>query len=156
MENKRKANIFENYTCQQVNMARNTALQIMNAHLDRSRCWQHLQEAIKKTVSFTVQSWQKQMKLCVFTRKGELFKLSTFSFQSLMLKFTKKLKLRFAMFENTVKIQLLCIYILFTATCSRMNSLVNQTDRFFHGFLSDSVEITSCAYTKTIIHLRLS
>ena len=60
------------------------------------------------------------------------------------------------MFENTVKIQLLCIYILFTATCSRMNSLVNQTNRFFHGFLSDSVEITLCAYTKTIIHLRLS
>ena len=63
------------------------------------------------------------------------------------------------MFENTVKIQLLCIiYILLhvTATCSRMNSLVNQTSRFFHGFLSDSVEITSCAYTKTIIYLRLS
>ena len=61
------------------------------------------------------------------------------------------------MFENTVKIQLLCIiYILLTATCSRMNSLVNQTNRFFHGFLSDSVEITSCAYTKKIIYLRLS
>ena len=110
MEKKRKASIFENYTCQQVNMARNTALQIMNAHLDGSRCWQHLQEAIKKkTVSFTVQSWQKQMKLCVFSRKGELFKLSTFSFQSLMLKLTKKLKLRFAMFENTANIQLLYI-----------------------------------------------
>ena len=27
---------------------------------------------------------------------------------------------------------------------------------FFNGFLSDSVEITSCEYTKTIIHLRLS
>ena len=118
MENKRKANIFENYTCQQVNMARNTALQIMNPHLDRSRCWQHLQETIKKTVSFTVQSWQKQIKLCVSSRKGELFKLATFSFQSLMLKLTKKLKPRFAMFENTVKIQLLCIYIRFTATCS--------------------------------------
>ena len=60
------------------------------------------------------------------------------------------------MFENTVKIQLLCIYIRFTATCSRMNSLENQTDRFFHGFLSDPVEITSCAYAKTIIPLRLS
>ena len=109
MEKKRKANIFENYTCQQVNMARNTALQIMNPHLDRSRCWQHLQETIKKTVSFTVQSWQKQIKLCVSSRKGELFKLSTFSFQSLMLKLTKKLKLRFAMFENTANIQLLYI-----------------------------------------------
>ena len=109
MEKKRKANIFENYTCQQVNMARTTALQIMNPHLDRSRCWQHLQETIKKTVSFTVQSWQKQIKLCVSSRKGELFKLSTFSFQSLMLKFTKQLKLWFVLFENTIKIQLLCI-----------------------------------------------
>ena len=61
------------------------------------------------------------------------------------------------MFENTVKIQLLCIiYILLTAICSRMNSLVTQTNRFFHGFLSDSVEITSCAYTKKIMYLRLS
>ena len=34
--------------------------------------------------------------------------------------------------------------LLFTGTCSRMNSPVNQTNRFFHGFLvSDSVEITS-------------
>ena len=55
------------------------------------------------------------------------------------------------MFENTV-----VVHLLFTATCSRMNSPVNQTTRFFHGLLSDSVEITSCAYTKTIIHLRLT
>ena len=48
------------------------------------------------------------------------------------------------------------VHLLFTATSSRINSPVNQTGRFFHGFLSDSVEITSCAYTKTIIHLRLS
>ena len=47
------------------------------------------------------------------------------------------------MFENTEKIQL--------------NSPVHQTNRFFfHGFLSDSVEITLCVHTKTIIHLRLS
>ena len=108
MEKKRKANIFENCTCQRVNMARNTALQINIAHLDRSRCWQHLQEATKKTVSFTV-SWQKKIKLCVSSQKGKLFKLSTFSFQLSMLKLTKKLKLWFAMFENTIKIQLLCI-----------------------------------------------
>ena len=55
------------------------------------------------------------------------------------------------MFENTV-----VMHLLFTATCSRKNSLVNQTNRVFNGFLSDSVEITSCEYTKTIIHLRLS
>ena len=48
------------------------------------------------------------------------------------------------------------VYLLFTATCSCMNSPVNETNRLFHGFLSDSAEITSCAYTKTIIHLRLS
>ena len=31
-----------------------------------------------------------------------------------------------------------------------MNSPMAQTNRFFHGFLSDSVEITVCVYTKTI------
>ena len=45
---KRKANSLKNCTCQQGNMARNTVLQINNAHLDRSRCWQHLHEATKK------------------------------------------------------------------------------------------------------------
>ena len=51
------------------------------------------------------------------------------------------------------------VNLLFTATRSRMNSPVNQTNPFFlffHAFLSDSVEITSCVYTKTLIHLRLS
>ena len=42
------------------------------------------------------------------------------------------------------------VLVLFTATSSCMNSPMNQTNRFFHGFLSDSVEITSCVYTKTI------
>ena len=40
--------------------------------------------------------------------------------------------------------------MLFTATSSWMNSPMAQTNRFFHGFLSSSVEITSCVYTKTI------
>ena len=31
-----------------------------------------------------------------------------------------------------------------------MNSPVNQTKSFFNGFLSDTVETTSCVYTKTI------
>ena len=48
------------------------------------------------------------------------------------------------------------VRLLFTATCSRMNSPVNQSNRFFHGFLSDSVEITSCVYTETTIHLWFS
>ena len=34
------------------------------------------------------------------------------------------------------------VHLLFTATCSPMYSPVNQTNRFFHGFLSDAVEIT--------------
>ena len=42
-------------------LTRQRTLEINNAHLDRSRCWQHLQEATKKTFSFTV-SWQKQIK----------------------------------------------------------------------------------------------
>ena len=40
--------------------------------------------------------------------------------------------------------------MLFTATSSCMNSPMAQTNCLFHGFLSDSVEITSCVYTKTI------
>ena len=40
--------------------------------------------------------------------------------------------------------------VLFTATSSCMNSPMAQTNRFFHVFLSDSVEITSCVYTETI------
>ena len=37
------------------------------------------------------------------------------------------------MFENTVKIQLswTVVWMLFTATCSRMNSPMNQTNRLF-------------------------
>ena len=57
------------------------------------------------------------------------------------------------MFEDTVMIELLLI--LFRASRSRMNSPVNQKS-FLNGFLSDSADITSCKYTKTIIHLRLS
>ena len=34
------------------------------------------------------------------------------------------------------------VHLLFTATCSLMNSPVNQTNRCFHGFLFDSAEIT--------------
>ena len=135
MEKKRKANIFENYTCQQVNMARNTALQIMNPHLDRSRCWQHLQETIKKTVSFTVQSWQKQIKLCVSSRKGELFKLSTLIFSIINAKAHKKLKLRFAMFENTANIQLLWISCLRLHVNPWIHPWINLVVSFTVSFL---------------------
>ena len=108
MEKKRKANIFENCTCQRVKMARNTALQINNAHLDRGRCWQHLQEATKK-LSHSRGVDRRKWSSVFLLRKGNYLKLSTFSFQSLMLKLTKKLKLWLAMFENTLKIQLLFI-----------------------------------------------
>ena len=40
---------------------------------------------------------------------------------------TKRLKLSFALFEDTVKI---FAHLLFTALCSRMNSPVNQTNSF--------------------------
>ena len=43
-------------------LTRQSILEINNAHLDRSLCWQQLQETTKKTFSFTV-SWQKQIKL---------------------------------------------------------------------------------------------
>ena len=46
-------------------LIRQRTIQINNAHLDSTRCWQFFQEATKKkkkTYSFTV-SWQKQIKL---------------------------------------------------------------------------------------------
>ena len=94
-------------------LTRQRTLQINNAHLDGSRCWQHLQEATKKTFSFIV-SWQKQMKLYVSSQDWVV--ISTFSFKPLMLKLTKidtkRLKLSFAIFEDTEKTELLCIHCL--------------------------------------------
>ena len=114
---KRKANIFKRCTCQQVNMARNTLTSIVVA----------VNSICKKRQNCLIQGeLTEAIKLCVSSQKAELFKLSTFSFQSLMLKFTKQLKLWFAMFENTV-----VMHLLFTATCSRKNSPFNQTNRFF-------------------------
>ena len=42
---------------------------------------------------------------------------------------------------------------MFTASCSRMNYPSIKLILFLNGFLSDYFEITSCEYTKTIIHL---
>ena len=42
---------------------------------------------------------------------------------------TKRLKLSFAMFEDTVRF-LTFAHPLFTASCSRVNSPVNRTNRF--------------------------
>ena len=42
---------------------------------------------------------------------------------------TKRLKLSFAVFEDTVKV-LTFAHPLFTASCSRLHSPVNQTNRF--------------------------
>ena len=142
MEEKRKANIFENCTCQQVNMARNTALQIKNAHLDCSRCWQHLQEATKK---LSRSQWVGRSKkgLCFFSETSNIF------FSIFDAKAYKKIKTRIYQVWKYCK-DLAVVLVLFTATSSCMNSLMAQTNRFFHGFLSSSVEITSCVYTKTI------
>ena len=49
-------------------LTRQRTLKINNAHLDGSRCWQHLQEPTKKTFSFMV-SWQKQIKLYFSSRQ---------------------------------------------------------------------------------------
>ena len=49
-------------------------------------------------------SWQRQIKLSVSSQEEGFFKLSTFSFQSLMLKLTKKIKTMISMFKNIVKI----------------------------------------------------
>ena len=99
MEEKRKANIFENCTCQQVNMARNTALQIKNAHLDCSRCWQHLQEATKK---LSHSQWVGRSK------KRSVFLLRNFHifFSIIDAKAYKKIKTRI---YQVWKIQLLCL-----------------------------------------------
>jgi len=133
-------------------VARNSALQINNTHLNRSCCWQHLQEVTKK---LSHSRWVDRSKQnSVSSQIRELFKLSTVSFQSLMLRLTKKIKTRIFYVwkyceDPTVG------HLLFTATRLRMNSPVHQTNRFFNGFVSDSVQMTLCVYTKTIFHLRL-
>ena len=88
---KKESNHFRiNCTCQQVNITKNTAdettLTSIVAAVD-SICKKR--QKGKNFPAFTV-SWQKRVKLCVSSQKGELFKISTFSFQSLMLKLTKK------------------------------------------------------------------
>ena len=69
---KRKANNFKNCTSQQVNMERNTVLQINNAHLDRSRCWQHLHEATK-TPSHSPWVDEANKALCFFSERGVIW-----------------------------------------------------------------------------------
>ena len=74
-----------------------------------------------------------------------------------MLKLTKidteRFKLSFAMFEDTVKI--FCASTVYGFVFMHdFTPSIKVTN--FNGFLPDSVEITSCEYTKTIIHLRLS
>ena len=73
-------------------------LRINNAHLDRSRCWQHLQEV----------SWKKQIKVRVSSQKGKLFKLSTFSFHSSMLKLAKKIKTTICHVWKNCNIRIYC------------------------------------------------
>ena len=122
-------------------LTRQRALQINNALLHRSRCWQH---------------WKKRQKKN-FLNHGELtetikdplffLELGNNSFKPLMLKLTK-------IGTKWLKHMIIChvwryckdltfAHPLFTASCSRLNSPVNQ---MVNGFLSDSVEITSCEY----------
>ena len=98
--------------------------------------------------------WQRLFNITRILQTTAL-QLSTFSFQSLMLKLTKIFKVWFAMFENTVKINLLCICCLRLHVQAWIHPWIKLIV-FFHGFLSDSVEITSCVFSQIIIHLRLS
>ena len=68
-EKRKKTNIFEICTCQQINKAKNTAdkqLTSIVAAVDNI-CKKRQQK--KKTLTFTV-SWQKQIKLYVSSQKG--------------------------------------------------------------------------------------
>lgn len=66
----------------------------------------------------------------------------------------ERIKLQFAMFENTVKMDL--TFALFTATCTFpcMIWSINQIV-LIYSFVSDFVEITSCVYIKTTILFNL-
>ena len=87
---------------------RQKTFEINSAHPGRSPCWQHLQEATKKTFSVSV-SWQKQINeaLFFFSELGSTIICHVW-------RYYKDLT-----FAN-----------LFMASCSRMNSPVNQTTRF--------------------------
>ena len=73
MGKKGKANIFENFIAS--NLTRQWTPQIDNAHLDRSRCWQHFQEATKKNKNkskkktYLTVSWKKHKALRLFSEE---------------------------------------------------------------------------------------
>ena len=114
-------------------LTRQRTLEINNVHLDRSRCWQHLQEATKKTFSFMV-SWQKQIKLH-FNFSSELGSNINFR-RFLLIVDAKAYKTRYRKIKTIICHfwryckDLTFAHPLFTAPCSRMNSPVNQTNRF--------------------------
>ena len=70
MEKKRKANIFENCTCHQVNMARNPALQINNAHLYRSRCNDSIYKKRQENCLIRGEMTEENKALCFFSETG--------------------------------------------------------------------------------------
>ena len=110
-------------------LTRQRTLRIYSAHHDRSCCWQHWMKRQKKTFSFTV-SWQKQIKLYFSTRNWVVIKFSAFSFKPLMLKLTKIDKKTIICHVWRYCKDLTFAHPLFTASCSRMSSPVNQTNRF--------------------------
>ena len=152
MEKKRKLYVPASY--QEQRKAKNTA---GKQHPPRS--WPlltaDLQETTKKSSHLRrVDGSQKSSPFLL--RRNRNLNFRRFLLKPYMLKLTKRSKLWFAMFEDTVKILLTFAHLFYTAAHSRMNSPVNRTKLFFYGFLSDSAEITSCVHIETIIHLRLS
>ena len=129
---KRGRQIFVNCTCQQVNKAKNTG--------DKQRQpWSKpLLTAFARSnkENFLIHGELTETKKALFFFSelgGKLNFRSAFSFKLFTLKLTKldtkRLKLSFATFEDTVK-YLTFAHPLFMASCSRMNSPVNQTNHF--------------------------
>ena len=113
-------------------LTRQRTWEINNAHLDRSRCWQHLQEATKKTFSFTV-SWQKQIKLYYSSQNWVVIWIFGVFFSTVE---AKAYKTQYKEIKTIIcHVWRSCNHLtfahpLFTASCSHMNSLVNLTNRF--------------------------
>ena len=91
-------------------LTRQRTLQIDNAHVDRNRYWQHLQEETK-ILLIHGELTEANKALCFFS-EGVVIQILDVFFHTIDAKTHKRLPLRFAMSENTGKIQLLRIYCL--------------------------------------------
>ena len=90
MEKMRKANIFENCTCQQVNKAKNTADKQRSPRL--KPLLTAFARSDKRNFLIHGELTEANTALCFFSETGVISTLNVF-FQLLMLKLTKKLKL---------------------------------------------------------------